>query len=97
MICRLPVRIKTLIKGRIRLEDLNNLDKGTTSVGSKGSDKIVSKHVKTSLWPRRKSIRDPTRGKALVSRAANQEGVPALERINDKIYTENWRRKLFCQ
>ena len=48
-----------------------------------------------ALRSRRKSIRDQTGGKTLVSRAAKQQGVPALERINDEMCRVGLEKAVF--
>ena len=59
-------------------------------------EQTVHQYSKMTLRSRRKSVRDITGGKTLVSRAAKKLIVPALGKINDKIYTEGlWKRTVF--
>ena len=46
-------------------------------------DEIVHQYSKMTLQPRRKAIRNLIDGKTVVSRAAKQQRVPALERVSD--------------
>ena len=64
-----------------RLQLTISINKG---VGSKDSDKVVSKYSKTTLRSRKKSKGYLTGEKTIFSRAGKQQGVPAfLERLND--------------
>ena len=49
---------------------------------------------KMALRSRRKCIRDLTGGNTLVSRAAKQQKVPALGRVDDKTYRVGWEENV---
>ena len=49
-------------------------------------DNTVHQYNKMTLRPRRKRKRDIRGGKTLVSTEAKQQGLPALETVNDEAY-----------